>query len=270
MLEKELEVQFKKELYELALTESSSCADKYHGEQKAVKSIALSDMIDYSYPKSLWLDKPEKKRKKKKVIVHKKVKEVKKEKELSLKCLSDKSYSLGDGIVRQSLPTCVCGEKVDWDKVDVREPIDIDLIEEIVYYDINSLSTLEEKIKCLKKFGVYFLRNEKCQFMSDEFMRELNRSLINNYTIIINKEDTRLKKILDSRGYNNYIIINGRDIDDNTIDLSKEEILKNINTFVLDLQSINENLKETKLLLKKFGKKGTFLVTPEMFHNWEA
>lgn len=274
MLDKKLELEFKKELYDLTLTESSSRADKYHGEQKAVKAIALSDMIDYSYPKSLWMDnKPEKKRKKKKVVVHKKVKEVKKEKELSFKCLSDKNDFLDDSTTRRhGLPECVCGEKVNWDEIDVREPIDIDIdsIEEIAYNDINSLSAIEEKVECLKKFGVYFLRNEKCKFMSDEFVRELNKSLINNYTIIINKEDIRLKRILDSRGYNNYIIINGRDIDDNTINLSKEEVLKNINTFVLDLQSINEELKETKLLLKKFGKKGTFLVTQEMFNNWEA
>lgn len=277
MLDKNLELEFKKELYELALTESSSCADRYHCEQKAVKAIALSDMIDYSYPKSLWLDKPEKKKRKK--VIKKQIKmKIEMKKKLNLKDLKESvQYNLCDNFIlpekNKNFPIRMNGKNIKWDEIDVRDPKEVyipDETEDIIHpIKIKFLQTTEEKIEAIKKMGKYFLRNRNFK-ATHNFVRELDDAISNKEIIIIDNEDNEVKRYLNHRVYDNYLIINGREIDGHWINLSKEEILKNVKTFVLDFVNQNETLNETKLLFKKLEKRGIFLVASEMFNKWEV
>lgn len=279
MYDKKLDEELRKELYELALTDESSRDDKYHGNFEVVASISLRDVIDYYYPKSLWLDKPEKKKRKRKMV--RKQVEIKvevKKKKINLKDLRENmQYNLGDNFIlpekNKNFPIRVNGKKIKWDEINVRDPQEVDIsdeTEDIIHpVKINFLQTIEEKIEAIKKMGKYFLRNRNFK-ATHNFVRELDDAISNKEIIIIDNEDNEVKRYLNYRVYDNYLIINGREIDGHWINLSKEEILKNVKTFVLDFENQNETLNETKLLFKKLEKRGIFLVASEMFNKWEV
>lgn len=255
MLEKELETSFKKELYELALTDSSSRDDKYHEEGRMVNAIPLRDIIDYKTPKGLWLNKPEKKQKRKKVIKRVVKKEVKEAKEVIIQIPEQKTHTVEVKYIQT--------------KGTVSKNTLLTNNEEII--NIPSycvlLQSLEERITSIQMYGVYFLKNQKFG-LSDVFISKLYRAMNKNQLIIIDNDDDELKNFMESHNYYNYLLIRGDITNSHHIALSRREILEQVRTFVIDTQKMNERLLTVKLFFKHIGKIGEFLVTKEVSANW--
>lgn len=261
MLEKELETAFKKELYELALTDSSSRDDKYHGESRMVNATPLRDIIDYKIPKSLWLDKGEKKQKRKKVIKKVVKKVVKKEvKEDIIQIPEQKTHTIE--VKYSQTKGTVFNEQKDISNALLTNNEEMLNIPSYCVL----LQSLEEKIKSIQMYGIYFLRNQKFG-LTDMFISKLYRAMNKNQLIIIDNDDNELRNLIENHGYRNYVLIKGEVTDSHHIALSRREILEKVHTFVLDIQKMNGRLLMVKLFFKNIGKIGHFLVTQEVSAN---